>query len=381
MSLMLDEQRRYLSDLTRISLFRRAINAVVKPGDRVLDLACGTGVLGLLAMKAGAARVYQIDESPMIQLAREVASANGYGQSTIGIHERSGRARLPEKADVVVADQLSHFGIGAGMPEIFNDARRRLLKPGARAIPRRIELFLVPVNFPQMWRIASFWDKSHAGLKMRPARSIAFNAFYSSEKSPRRMLGRPAPMFTFDLTDLTPERFSAKAAIEVSTAGVMHGLSGWFVAELAPGVIMTNSPFSKSRIQRSAAFFPVEKPLALSKGDRLNITISAITTQSLLSWKVVVFNTKGREKARYVHSTLKGMLLTPDELAKTRPDYVPRLSDWGLARRSVVNLADGARTLAEIERELFRIHSDLFPSLAQASEYVTKVLLPDALPD
>jgi hypothetical protein len=74
------------------------------------------------------------------------------------------------------------------------------------------------------------------------------------------------------------------------------------------------------------------------------------------------------------------MLLMPDELAKTRPDFVPRLSDWGVARRSVVNLADGTRTLAEIERELFRIHSDLFPSLAQASEYVTKVLIPDALP-
>ena len=272
---MLDEHRLYLSDLTRTSLFRRAISAVVKPGDVVLDLACGTGVLGLLAMKAGAARVYQIDQSPMIQVARDVASANGYGQSAIGIHERSGRARLPEKADVVVADQLGHFGIGAGMPEIFNDARLRLLKPGARVIPRRIELFLAPANFPEMWRIAGFWDKSHAGLKMWPARSIAFNTVYPSEKSPRRMLARPAQMFTFDLTDLAPEHFSAKAAIEVSAAGVMHGLSGWFVAELAPGVIMTNSPFSKGRIQRSAAFFPVEKPLALSKGDRLNITMAA----------------------------------------------------------------------------------------------------------
>ena len=380
MSLMLDEHRLYLSDLNRTSLFRRAINAVVKPGDLVLDLGCGTGVLGLLAIKAGAAKVYQVDQSPMIQVARDVACANGYGQSAIGIHERSGRARLPEKADVVVADQLSYFGMGAGMPEIFNDARRRLLKPGASAIPRRIELFVVPVNFPEMWRIAGFWDKSHAGLKMSPARSIAFNTVYPSEKRPRRRLGRPARMFTFDLTDLTPERFSAKAAIEVSAAGVMHGLSGWFVAELAPGVIMTNSPFNKSRIQRSAVFFPVEKPLALSKGDRLDITMSAISTQNLLSWKVEVFNTKGREKARYVHSTLKGMLLMPDELAKTRPDFVPRLSDWGVARRSVVNLADGTRTLAEIERELFRIHSDLFPSLAQASEYVTKVLIPDVLP-
>jgi SAM-dependent methyltransferase len=377
--MLLAEHRLYLSDLTRTSLFRRAINAVVKPGDVVLDLACGTGVLGLLAMKAGAARVYQVDLSPMIQVARDVAIANGYGQTAFGIHERSSRAKLPEKADVVVADQLSHFGIGAGMPEIFNDARRRLLKPGARAIPRRLELYLVPVNFPQMWRIAGFWDKRHAGLTMSPVHSVAFNTDYPSERSPRRMLGRPAQMFAFDLTDLAPERFTAKATIEVSAAGVMHGLSGWFVAELAPGVIMTNSPFGKDRIKRAAAFFPVENPLTLSKGDRLDIAMTVITTQSLLTWKVVVSNTKGREKARFVHSTLKGMLLMRDELAKTRPDFVPRLSDWGEATRSVVNLADGTRTLVEIERELFRTHPDLFPSLAQASEFVTRVLLPDAL--
>jgi len=37
-------------------------------------------------------------------------------------------------------------------------------------------------------------------------------------------------------------------------------------------------------------------------------------------------------------------------------------------------------TVAEIEREMFRIHSDLFASLAEAPEYVTKVLIPDALP-
>ena len=131
--------------------------------------------------------------------------------------------------------------------------------------------------------------------------------------------------------------------------------------------------------EQHRALFPLDKPIALSKGDHLNITMAAITTQSLFSWTVVVFNAQSREKARYVHSTLKGMSLVPDELAKTRPDFVPRLSDWGVARRSVVNLADGTRTLAEIERELLRIHAALFPSLAEASEYVTRVLLPDAL--
>jgi SAM-dependent methyltransferase len=380
MSLMLDEHRLYLSDPIRTALFRRAANAVVKRGDVVLDLCCGTGVLGMLAMKAGAARVYQVDVTSMIQIAREVARANGYGESAIGIRELSTRVRLPEKADVVIADQLSHFGIGAGTPEIFNDVRRRLLKPGGRAIPRRVEIFVAPVNFPEMWRVANFWNTNPAGLKMWPAHRIALNTGYPSEKRPLRMFSKPALMFTFDLTDLTPEHFHADAEIEVTAAGVMHGLSGWFAAELGPGIVMTNSPFSKGRIGRRAAFLPVEKPFALRKGDRLKIAMSMIPAQTMLTWKVTVLNSRGIEKGRCVHSTLKGMLLVPEDLAKTRPDFVPRLSDWGEARRSVVNLVDGKRSVAEIEKELLKFHSELFPSLSDASAYVAEVLGPYALP-
>ena len=379
MSLMLDEHRLYLSDPTRTSLFRRAINAVVKPGDVVLDLACGTGVLGMLAMKAGAARLYQVDVTGMIQIARDVARANGCGQTATGIRDLSNRAQLPEMVDVVVADQMGHFGIGAGMPEIFNDARQRFLKPGGRTIPRRIELFVTPVNFPEMWSVVSFWDKKPAGLNMAPAHVTAFNTGYPAENSPRRMLGKPARMFAFDLTELTPEHHHAEAEIEVSAAGVMHGLSGWFVAELAPGINMTNSPFSKGRITRRAAFLPIEQPVVLRKGDRVKVKMGIIAAQTMLSWTVTVFNSRGEQKARFVHSTLKGMLLVPEDLAKTRPNFVPRLSDWGEARRSTINLIDGKRTVAEIEKELFRLHGDLFPSPAKASEYVTEVLLPYGL--
>ena len=232
MYLMLNEHRQYLSDRIRLSSFRRAINAVIKPGDVVLDLACGTGVLGLLAMKAGAAKVYQVDHSPMIQIARDVADANGYAQSTIGIHQSSNRTSLPEKADLLIADQLSHFGVGAGIPEMFNDARRRLLKPGARAIPRRLELFVAPVNFPDLWRRVSFWDQRHAGLDMSPVHGVAFNTVHLSDKSPRRKLGNAARIFAFDLTELAPERFSAKAEIE-DPGGGHHARSHWMVCRRA----------------------------------------------------------------------------------------------------------------------------------------------------
>ena len=66
MSLELDQHRHFLKDEHRINAFRSAIAEVVRPGDVVVDLGSGTGVLGLLACQAGAGRVYSIDDGGII---------------------------------------------------------------------------------------------------------------------------------------------------------------------------------------------------------------------------------------------------------------------------------------------------------------------------
>jgi demethylmenaquinone methyltransferase/2-methoxy-6-polyprenyl-1,4-benzoquinol methylase len=55
---------------------RLAASAVVRPGDRVLDAACGTGDLALAGLGAGAAEVTGVDFSePMLERARRKSSA------------------------------------------------------------------------------------------------------------------------------------------------------------------------------------------------------------------------------------------------------------------------------------------------------------------
>jgi demethylmenaquinone methyltransferase/2-methoxy-6-polyprenyl-1,4-benzoquinol methylase len=55
---------------------RLAAAAVVRPGDRVLDAACGTGDLALAAAEAGAREVVGLDFSPrMLERARRKSSA------------------------------------------------------------------------------------------------------------------------------------------------------------------------------------------------------------------------------------------------------------------------------------------------------------------
>src|SRR5215218_7496786 len=76
-SLVVDEHRQYLDDRVRLAAFEAAIAEAVRPGDVVVDLACGTGILGMLACRAGAGRVYAIEDQGTIELARALYRANG----------------------------------------------------------------------------------------------------------------------------------------------------------------------------------------------------------------------------------------------------------------------------------------------------------------
>ena len=92
------------------------------PGAVVVDLGSGTGILGLLACQAGAKRVYSIEETGLIELARDIGRTNGLADRIRFIKGLSTRVDLPEPADVILADQIGHFGFEAGLFDYFSDA-------------------------------------------------------------------------------------------------------------------------------------------------------------------------------------------------------------------------------------------------------------------
>jgi protein arginine N-methyltransferase 1 len=372
MSLVVDEHRQYLADTVRLDAFSRALADVVRPGDTVLDLASGTGILGLLAFRAGAGRVCSIEATGMIEIARSIAAANGLSARWTFFQGYSSDIVLPERVHVVVCDQIGRFGVEVDILQHARDARKLFLKPGGIMVPARVDLVLAPVEAPALFDQVEFWRSRPCGFDVSPARQWAANTGYPTAFSREMLLGPAETGASLDLAERGPSPFQCGARLEIDREGTLHGLAGWFDARLSPGVRLTSSPLAADRIRRRNVYFPLNEAVAVQPGDAVSADLHIVPPKTI-SWSVRV--ERGRRTiARFTHSTVHGMLLTTDDLRRTKPASVPVLTPRGAARRLVLDLCDGARTLDEVERELFARHPELFPSPQDAAVFVAEVV-------
>ena len=372
MSLIVDEHREYLADHARVDAFRNALRSIVRPGDVGLDLASGTGILGLLALRAGAARVYAIESGDIATVAAALARENGCADRITIVNEHSSRATLPERVDFVVTDSAGRFGFEAGLFELMRDARRRFLKPGGRIIPRAVSLWVAPVESSGARADVDFWSDDHHGLSFRAAHDVATATGYPRAFGPAELLADGSRLTGASLIeDVTTLQGSVDAQIDRD--GVMHGVGGWFSAELADGVELTNAPGHPSRINRRNVFFPLREPVTVRRGDDVSIGMAIRPESLVVRWRVTIAR-DGKVLHQTDSSTFSGMLLSKGNVERTRPDFTPRLTEAGLARRTVVDLCDGTRTVRDIEAAVFARHRSLFADEHAAAAFVAEVI-------
>ena len=373
MSLIVDEHRQYLSDPVRLNVFRRAIQELVRPGDVVADLGSGTGILGLFALAAGASRVYSIETTGMLEIARALARANGYADRFRGIHAHSAEAAIGEPIDLLISDFVGRFGFDADILDIYPDAVARFLRPGGRVLPSDIRLSIAPVERADMHAQVQFWRTCPAGVDVSPAFEWAVNTGYPVALSERDLLGDSIEVVAFETHAPPAVPFDAHADLSITRRGTIHGLGGWMAAQLSPGVTLTNSPRAGERIRRRNVFLPFRAPLDASPGDVLRVRLTIRPSDHIVSWTAAHVS-GARISPPQSHTTLRGMLVTREDLARARPDFVPVLSPRGAGRLTTLQLCDGKRTLREVEDAVFDRHQDLFSSRGEAAAFVAEVV-------
>ena len=67
-----------IADRGRMDPYAFALKAVINPDSVVLDIGAATGIHALLACKFGARKVFAVEASDAIHLARDLARENGF---------------------------------------------------------------------------------------------------------------------------------------------------------------------------------------------------------------------------------------------------------------------------------------------------------------
>jgi protein arginine N-methyltransferase 1 len=367
----LTEHAGYFRDGRKLTAYQQALDDVVRPGDVVVDLGAGTGLLGLMAARAGAARVYMVEWGPILGAAREIAARNGLADRVIPVRGSSMDVELPELADVVICDQIGGFVYDAGVLEYFDDARRRLLKPGGTLVPGAFTLHLAPVRAPEPRADVDIWAANAAGFDTTAMHGLAINTEWRIEGSKARLAAPPASIATIESSSLEP--VAASVAFTFSEPATVDGLLGWFDTELAPGIHLTNAPDAADRMQRWCNFYPVEHPLEVAAGDSLTAAVDLRPRSQHITWSAE-WTRDGQSLGRWRHSTLLGRFIDADDLARVHDAAVLEITPQGEAVSAALDSVDGRTSMKAIVDSVLQKHPDAFFDSGRAQSVLERTL-------
>lgn len=243
-------QRAMVSDHVRTDAFADAIAEVVKEGDRVLDVGTGTGLLAMLSAKAGAEKVYGIDQASVAALATKLVEHNGLSDKVEIIKGNAKNLQLPEKVDVLVSEWLGHFGFVETMLDDVIVARDKNLKPKGTMLPCGIELFMAPISVPWIYDESGpgFWEFPVRGIDYLPLAAMELKQAIAGKSviPVDALLSRGESLMAFDLKTVQRDDPWRSGDLEfvIEEDGRMDGFVGWFVSELSPEVTLDTGPGS-----------------------------------------------------------------------------------------------------------------------------------------
>jgi protein arginine N-methyltransferase 1 len=346
-----------VADEVRTRAYARALERTVRPDTVVLDIGTGTGIFALLACRYGARRVFAVDPSDSIEVARQVARDNALEDRIEFIHAMSTAIELPERADVIVCDLRGILPLFQHSVAAIIDARSRHLGPGGSMIPLRDVLYAAPASAPaQFGSLTAQWQEDALGFDLGSANRLILNSFGKACCGSVDLVGTPSAVGTVDYPTITQARFAGGATFVATRDATAHGWVVWFDTLLAEGVELTNAPGNAALIY-GQAFFPWERPVQVRSGDPLSLRLRAdvVGDGYLWSWESEIRGQTFRQ------SELGADALSPDSLRRRSERHVPELSLDGRIELLALELMQQGLSLGAIASRLERAFPQRFP--------------------
>ena len=290
------EHELMVSDSVRMDAYHAAITRQIQPEHVVADLGTGTGILAILAARQNARKVYAIEHSPFIEVAKRVAHHNGV--ENIRFIQCNSRNFVPdEPLDVIIHEQMGAWIFGEKLLENLLDLKRRALKPTGRILPGQFELYLEPAGLDPRQKIPMLWEQNVCGVDftcleeqqvLSPFRHQSYDRV-DLDRSFGNFLCDPDPVLRFDLNQMSsPDELPTvlTGSRKVICSGSLDGICLYFRAIFSDDITIDTSPLGPPTHWGNMLFRL--KSRMVTEGEILHYRFDLADRDDINTWKLSI---------------------------------------------------------------------------------------------
>jgi len=362
-----------LADPARVDAYAGAIRALVKPGDRVLEIGAGIGFFSVLAVRAGAAHVDAVEPNPAIHLGPRLAQANGCDGRITFHHCHALDLALATPADVLIADLRGPLPFCGRALETLADVRQRLMRPSAAIIARRDVLYAAPVRAPQAFRREVEMPLRRRDICLEPVARVLYDTPLRYSMPAGDLVLEGKPWLTIDYRSVVCCDGGGEASWDIEQRSAPDGIAVWFVSDVAEGFEFSTAP-GHALSPYGQLFLPFRHPVLLEAGDSLRIGISVHLAGDDYVWAWRLWRNRGRQGDELVvdQNSLAELVIDPSALPATADATVASPRPAGRALRLVLESIEDGQPIGAIASRLVERFPDLFATRDRALAFVTK---------
>jgi type II protein arginine methyltransferase len=234
-----------MDDRRRNSAYDAAIRRAV-PGKRVLDIGTGSGLLAMMAARAGAARVTTCETVGVIaDHAREIIARNGFAQTVKVVGKPSTELTmggdLPERAQVLITETFASGLIGESVLPTLEHAHEHLLMPDATIIPAAGAVMGYLAGGDTLKGML-FVDRID-GFDLSPFNDFAPAMLAASmDVVPHEPMSSDIELLRFDFREKSFPMGRRRIVVTATASGACVGIIQWIRLELDRDTVYENRP-------------------------------------------------------------------------------------------------------------------------------------------